>query len=276
MWIQTYSLMPLKKYYKMKYIGVRGHRGAGKISISYLLGNTLEYLIKNKGVIQDDYNTLYDAWVDDVMTDENCIYSASLNNVMFESFSSNILFFIELITGIPVECLISDYYKDHMLVNLKDFTVVEYHEIPKDLKIYTHEMVYNAIPKDLPPAQIVDDVYMLLRDFIIYFGMDVMQRFFGVDVWIKSLEMGYKILPEDYYNDYKIYFDVKTPAEVSYIRNKEGLIININRSLNKKESKDLNKLSKDNRIDYNIEIKGSLKDLKNQIIDICKDIYSKR
>ena len=43
----------------MKYIGVRGHRGAGKISISYLLGNTLEYLIKNKGVIQDDYNTLY-------------------------------------------------------------------------------------------------------------------------------------------------------------------------------------------------------------------------
>ena len=106
--------------------------------------------------------------------------------------------------------------------------------------------------------------------------MDVMQRFFGVDVWVKSLEMGYKILPEDYYNDYKIYFDVKTPTEVSYIRNKEGLIININRSLNKKESKDLNKLSKDNRIDYNIEIKGSLKDLKNQIIDICKDIYSKR
>ena len=57
----------------MKYIGVRGHRGACKISISYLLGNTLEYLIKNKSVIQDDYNTLYDAWVDDVMTDENCI-----------------------------------------------------------------------------------------------------------------------------------------------------------------------------------------------------------
>lgn len=268
--------MPLKKSYKMKYIGVRGHRGAGKISISYLLGNTLEYLVKNKGVIQDDYNTLYDTWVDDVMADENCIYSASLNNVMFESFSSTILFFIELITGISVECLISDYYKDHMLVNLKDFTTVEYSEIPKDLKIYTHEAVYDAIPKDLPPAQIADDVYMLLRDFIIYFGMDVMQRFFGVDVWVKSLDMGYKILPEDYYNDYKIYFDVKTPAEVSCIRNKKGFIININRSLNKKESKDLNKLSKDNRIDYNIEIKGSLKDLKNQIIDICKDIYSKR
>ena len=210
------------------------------------------------------------------MGDENCIYSASLNNVMFESFSSNILFFIELLTGIPAEGLVSDYYKDHMLINLKDFTTAEYSEIPQDLKIYTHEGIYDAIPKDLPPAQIADDVYMLLRDFIIYFGMDIMQRFFGVDVWVKALERGYKILPEDYYNDYKIYFDVKTPSEVSFIKNKEGLIININRPLNRKESKDLNKLSKDTRIDYNIEIKGSLKDLKNQIVDICKDIYSKR
>lgn len=259
----------------MKYIGVRGHRGAGKVSISYLLGNTLSYLIHHKGTINDDFDALYDRLVDDVMNDENCIYESSLDNIIFESFSGNILFFIELLTGIPNECLISDYYKDHILINLKDFSFNEYKEIPQDLKIYSHEKIYDAIPKDLPPAKIAEDVYVLLRDFIIYFGMDVMQRFFGVNVWVKSLEAGYKILPEDCYNDYKIYFDVKTPAEVSYIKNKGGLIININRSLNKKESKDLNKLSKDIRIDYNIEIKGSLKDLKKSLIDICQDIYHK-
>ena len=54
----------------MQYIGIRGHRGAGKNSISYLLGRTIDYFIKNK-VIKSDYDSLYKSWVDDIMNDDN-------------------------------------------------------------------------------------------------------------------------------------------------------------------------------------------------------------
>ena len=61
----------------MKYIGIRGHRGAGKKSVTYLLGNTIEYLImkeKNQNNIKTSFDDAYNTWVQHIMDDES-IYS---------------------------------------------------------------------------------------------------------------------------------------------------------------------------------------------------------
>ena len=69
--------MLLRKFtrFTMNYIGIRGHRGAGKNSISYLLGNTISFLLSKKN---ENFDESYKSWVDNIMEDESIINKCSL------------------------------------------------------------------------------------------------------------------------------------------------------------------------------------------------------
>ena len=258
----------------MKYIGVRGHRGAGKNSISFLLGRAIDCLISNN---EDRFHQHYNSWVDDIMTNEHVIHEANLQYVYFDAFSDTLKMFIELMLGCNREYLYNDYYKDHVVVNIRDFSYKVYDAIPENIRVLSHEELYDIMPKESHPTTITKNIYITLRDFILYFGMDVMQRYFGLNVWVKSLksnESTFNSLFEDD-DSYKIYTDVKTPSEVTYIKDKEGVIIKVVRPSHKKSDKGFDKLTNDNRVDYTIKVDGNLYELKDEIFNIAKQIIYK-
>lgn len=257
----------------MNYIGIRGHRGAGKNSVSYLLGNTIDHLICNG---EKGFEECYNAWVDNIMTSEQVLHECSLQYVYFDAFSDTLKMFIELLLGCKREYLYNDYYKDHTIVNIKDFSYKVYDEIPNNLKILSKDELYAKMPKESQPTTITKNLYITLRDFILYFGMDVMQRYFGLNVWVKSLKSNESTF-ESMFNDddcYKVYTDVKTPSEVTYIKDKNGIIIKVVRPSHKKGDKGFDKLSNDNRYDYTVKVNGNLYELKDEILNIAKQIIN--
>lgn len=264
----------------MNYIGIRGHRGAGKNTIAYLLGNTLEYLINEKEKPSEidfdriqDFSELFQAWCDEIVNDERIIHDISLNNIYFESFGDTLKILIQMILGCPHDMLYSDYHKDHVIVNLRDFSYKTYDEIPQDIKLWTAEELYNEMPKTCAPITITRNIFLSLREFILYFGKEVMQRYFGLDVWVKALKSTRELF--DNTNDlksYKIYTDLKTPGEVTYVRKNGGVIIKVSRPDHKKQLKGIDRLNQDNRYDFEVIIGENLYDVIDQIITIANKI----
>lgn len=255
----------------MNYIGIRGHRGAGKNSISYLLGNTISFLLSKKN---ENFDESYKSWVDNIMEDESIINKCSLDYIYFDSFSDTLKLFVELLTGIPHDYIYDDWHKDHVVINMRDFSYKVYDEIPKDIKLYSREELYNMLPKESNPIAFNKNMFITVREFILYFGMEVMQRYFGLNVWVKALKANENRFNTIFNDDknYKIYTDVKTPSEVTYILEKKGYIIHVTRPNNRKRSGGFDKLSKDGRIDYTIHVGGSLYELKEQILQVATQI----
>lgn len=260
----------------MNYIGIRGHRGAGKNTVAYLLGNCINYILSDK-FNDEKFNELFQIWCDDIVTNEKIIHSASLDKVYFESFGDTLKMIIQLILGCPQEFLYSDYHKDHVVINLRDFSYKDYEVIPEDINIYSSGDLFKMMSLSKQPITITKNTYVTLREFIMYFGREVMQRYFGLNVWVKSLNSSQEFFTNIFNepDEYKIYTDLKTPAEVTYIKNKEGVIVKVSRPSNKKPSKGIDKLSQDNRFDYEVIIDKDLYSIKDQILNISKEIISK-
>lgn len=255
----------------MNYIGIRGHRGAGKSSVGCLLGLVMDAMLKDYPIEYIDDN--WRDWCNNIMKDPLFVYNCSLDKVYLESFSDNIKVFVQMILGCPQEYLYNDRYKDTIVVNFRDFTYKEYDpNTHKDL--FTADQMYDSINKEEDPQPFRKNSYMTLREFILYFGLEVMQRFFGRNVWVKSLksntELWGNIFNESNY--YKIFLDLKTPAEATYIKQCDGVIINVTRPDNKKGSSGLERLGQDNRVDYELLVESDLYSIKEQVINIANSI----
>lgn len=254
----------------VKYIGIRGHRGSGKNTIAYLLGNIIQWLLDNhmtdNGLDVTEVYQLacdsrfvdsYRSWCESIKRDETgSIEEMNTASVYLESFGDTPRILLQLITNIPSEFFNSDYYKDHIVVNLKDFTwrVDEYLEKMQDVQIYTSEdFINNKTNLDNIDKT---DMYMTLREFIIYFAQ-VCMRHLGQSVWVKSMRCSDSESFDDYYNigtQYKIFRDIKAPSELNYIKEHDGVIIKVDRPNFKKQNGGVESLSNDNRFDYNVVI----------------------
>lgn len=261
----------------MKYIGVKGHRGSGKNSISYLLGRTINYIYKHgiDSLDHEYFDTQYKKWCDELMENESCINNANLEYVYFDSFSDSIKGFIRMMLGCPSEFIYEDKYKDLIVVNLKDLSYRHIYEFEKIPELKTSAEIYNDMPFNSTesPITLTKDRYMLLREFIMYFGYDVMQRFFGKNIWVKILRASCKNWDDIYdrYGDnYKIFTDLKTQAEMDFIKQNNGVVINTIRPSNKKGKSKLTII--DDKSDYNILINGDLMSIKEEIVQIAKNI----
>ena len=108
-----------------KYVGIRGHRGSGKISIAYLIANTIEYLMDFKNV-GDDFDNLYKSWCNELIKDEqNAVYNIDTPHVYLESFGDLPKMLTEMLTNIPHEYIYSDYYKDHIFIDIRTMKYME-------------------------------------------------------------------------------------------------------------------------------------------------------
>ena len=247
----------------MNYIGIRGHRGAGKMSVAWLLGVALDTIKNDK-----NWDEEFEAAITRLKSSDFEMRSDSID-IDYASFGDTPKSLVEMLLGCPREYIYNDYNKDHMYVRMGDFrTFID----PHDCKIFHWSKDSTAIPQP--------DEYMSMRDFIMYFGMTVMQQHFGQNVWVKSMERNddkfgsFEIPGISTTNQYIIYSDVKAPTEVSYIKDHNGIIINVIRKDHRKGSGIDDSLKDDNRIDYTIELHGTnLYDIKDKILKLAKDIY---
>ena len=255
---------------QIKYIGICGHRGSGKNTMAYLIANSIEYILTNE-FVEEEYNNLFHKWCDEIMGDESRIYSLSLNKVYIESFSDDLKSYISLLVGIPLQDMYDDVCKTQLVVNLKDLSESRIEDIDKSLLI-TREKLFK-IRNTEKISQINTDLYITLGDFILYFGYDVMQRFFGANFWIKSLKRSESRWSQGWNNNvaYKIFPDVKTECARDYIKSRGGVIIKVDRPTHKKSESPLS-VDIDFKEDITINSVEGLYDLLDDIYHISMSI----
>lgn len=253
----------------MQFIGITGHRGSGKTSVAYLIGNTLEKL--RKGCNRDEIYAYYESWCENIEQNCNAIYDCPLYYVYFDEFGDMPKSFVAQLLSIDMSVLDNDTMKDNMYVNLKDF------------KLYTYDKSFDVIESKSvlerflnPSNRKWKDSYISLRDFVKCVSIDIMQKFFGTDVWLKTRKVSDAKFGE-VEDGWRVFSDVKTKDEVDYIKEKNGILIRTLNSKTRKSDKGIRNIdSEDYRnLDYTIVTEGKLIDLFDSIYNISKEIYDK-
>ena len=260
----------------MSLIGIRGHRGSGKKTVAYLLGRTIDYIVGWNGEFDmKDYIEHFERWCEDIRQNEDIIYNIDLKRVYFDSFGDAPRIHVKMLLGCNTDWLYSDYMKDHVVVCLNDFTCKEYDDVPSSVKTATEVNKLMIEKSKNGPADLSKEepIFMTLREFILYFGIFVMQMGFGKNVWVKSYKansnMFINIFNEEY--KYRIYMDIKSISELMFVKDSGGVIINVERPGHKKKDTELsfNNFQDD---DYKIKIGSKLEELADPVLKIARDI----
>lgn len=255
----------------MVHIGISGHRGSGKTSVAFILGCFLEYM--KRGHNEEQLKGEFNNWCDNIKNNgTNAIYDACWNYVYFDEFGEIPKSFVAQLLGIDMSVLDSDTLKDTMYVNMKDF------KLSADVdtnKIVTPEQYLSSVPHDKPKLirRLKTDSYMNLRDFMKMFSVDIMQRIFGTNVWIKTRVRGNEQYGE-VEDGWRIFSDVKIGDELLYIREKEGIVIKVQRPTHKKKNNGITNIE-DASVDYNVVINSDISEMFDELYKIAKEIYER-
>ena len=170
--------------------------------------------------------------------------------------------FVAQLLSIDMSVLDNDTLKDTMYVNMSNFKLYAYDD---SVKVINAEGILSK------PAKKWKDTYISLREFIKVFSIDIMQRFFGSDVWLKSRRVN-----EEKWNHFidgwKLFTDVKTKEEINYIKDNNGIIIRTIRPLNRKAVEGITNTQNADS-DFIINTEGQLIDLFDKIYEIGEKIY---
>lgn len=251
---------------KYKYIGIRGHRGSGKNTIAYLLANTIQFICENKLVDVeeivnlDSFKLMWRVSCDCIIADEHsALEEMNTPKVYLDSFGYTPKFLIELLTDIPHEYFNSDYHKDHVIVNVSNFSwrIVD---DPSQEVTFDYQGLLDEIEKGNIEDIDNEDIHLSLRDFIVYFAT-VSMKYLGHSVWVKAVrcqENRDKMIQDTYGDTYgeskrfKIFTDIKASSELTYIKDRGGKIVKVDRPEHKKRRKGVEQLDSDNRFDFEI------------------------
>jgi hypothetical protein len=115
---------------------------------------------------------------------------------------------------------------------------------------------------------------MSLGEFARCFSVDIMQKMFGTDVWLKT-----RIVNDTNWQDttqgWKIFSDVKTKDEIKYIKDNDGILIETVRLTKKKKNNGISNIDETCDVDYIIITEGDLRSLFDKMYNIATDIYEK-
>lgn len=257
------------------YIGVFGHRGSGKTSIGYLLANAVEYIVSPRSFrhpLSGHESTWDDIYKNAVKRCMDKTYQHShLAYTYWTSFSEDIIFNISALTGIPAEDLYDDTLKDSIYINMRTMDEVS---DPDPAKVVTREQLLEVRSRGaITPIE--DDIYILMRDFILYYAHDVMQRFFGSNIWITMHKHNNERYSCGWLSDsYRIYTDVKSECEYEYLKELGTSFVEVRRPEHKKEDTMLSTYN-NFKPDYTIDVNGDLMSLKDTIYNIAKQIVER-
>lgn len=219
-----------------KYFGVSGQRGAGKDTVSYLLGVTIDYYLTYRNFI--GFESVYNNAIETIKNNEDAIVDSDFKRVYFESFADIPRITICQLIGIDPD-LTRGWRKDYTFINLKDF----------EHRIFSNECTSDefeslrskclSVDKVCKLNNFQEDTWISLRDLILYFGNHVMTNAFGRNIWVKSLKANNtenRFIFNTNASVYKIFTSIKFPSEADYIKEHDGFIIHVTRDYNKKHS----------------------------------------
>lgn len=146
------------------------------------------------------------------------------DKVNMETFAHTLQFMVAELTSIPVRYFIDCNTKKDYVINIKTF---EYRKIqPEDVLMNPYEL-YDKMQANAdftPVGQEIDDAWMTLNSYVVYFGQCVCRTFLGKDVWTRVEErMNRAYPPED--DTVRIYTDMKSMSEYEYIRSIGGKVV---------------------------------------------------
>lgn len=159
---------------------------------------------------------------------------------------------ISLLLGIPKSNLYDEHYKKSIFINKNDLSVC-----------------MDGFKKSNR------EDYWTLREFMQYFGTDVMQKAFGKNVWINKVNN--KIIKDN--TTYAIITDVRFKSEYDYVKNNNGIIIKvINPNLESTDAhiseNDLNDVEPDYYVNNDWE--NNPNEIDKEVYGITKQIRNKR
>lgn len=265
-----------------KYIGIRGHRGAGKNTIAYLLGTAIEFYVLHN--TWDGFEEVYKKAVDDIINEGNTgrIPDNGYTRVFFESFADTAKITLAQILGVPVDWMYDDWIKDSTLFSLHDFSYtkaknkIDLAMLQSEAHPWGAEQLYQFIQEGKFSFEETGH-YIFLRDLIVFYSKCVMQNFFGKNVWVKSLENSQSEDEKFFAGNktvYKIFVDCKFPTEISYIYKNEGKVVKVVRNNNIKSGLAISEeITDDPRYDFLVELNGNLLD--EETIETIKSITLK-
>jgi hypothetical protein len=243
------------------YIGVRGHRGAGKPTISYLLAGTIDWYLRYRS-FDEAFEEFYASLVREIVENpDDFLNSRVFDYVYLESFSDTQRVICSMILGIDIDHFYNEHSKDHLKVCLNN---LEVSEVSDTDRLVTAEEKMDGLAGDT----------MTLREFCSYFSLG-MQYLVSDNIWINSLENSRSIYEHgNSHTLYKIFYDVKLPNEVTYIVERGGYIVKALRPGHQKGSTSLSsKLDSDNRVDFEVMIDGDdMMSCKQDLMEITQII----
>jgi hypothetical protein len=170
--------------------------------------------------------------------------------------------FVAQLLSIDMSVLDNDTLKDTMYVNMKDFKL---YSKDQSFKIITSVDILNGSKR-------WKDCYISLREFATVFSIDIMQKFFGTDVWLKSRVVNDEKWQVSSTEGFKVFSDVKTKDEIKYIKDRDGIIIRTCRLSHKKQHDGISN-TENADADFIIDTEGCLYDLFDKIYNIANKIY---
>lgn len=198
-----------------KIVGIVGNHGTGRKTAAWLLAQTIEE--KRKGTPFQKYQVLFESWVKLVIIDP--AEATSTDHVILDSFGEHILDQVKQICPRLIEF---DLHDDEILnryyINPATFQVVDN---PGKYDICTALDYADYVDLD---DSAPEDQCMTLGEFILYFAHYTMKKAFGPNIWLNIATATADAMGSP---DTRIYWDVKTQAELNYISEHRGTIIEL-------------------------------------------------
>ena len=192
-----------------KLIGISGGTKKNRRAFAWILANSIEEI--RKGTTKAKFDILYRCWVDLVDVDHAIV--ASTNHVIIDSFGDHILDQVKQFcpTLIPYD-LHDDNILSRTRINPFTFEMYDVNTEPTCTAGELHAML----------AEDRKDAILTLGEFIMYFAHYTMKTAFGERVWLNVAASTASAVSSD---DWRIYEDCKTQAEINYIKESGGTLV---------------------------------------------------
>ena len=168
---------------------------------------------------------------------------------------------LAVLLNIPVEKFNDRQFKEDTCIDLDtlDYSLTAF---TKDKPLLS-DSKFTKMAKELNTDILNYD--LTIRQLLQYYGTNCMRTYFGEDVWINSTLR--------HATDKTIIADCRFINEANHIKEKNGIIIYVNRPGipfgHHQSEKEMFQMLKKNIYDYQIDNSGTLKDLFNQIKELC-------
>lgn len=247
---------------KSLFIGLRGLAGSGKDTCA----NFLSFILDNYDLSAKEGWVRYNAIVN-----SRKVVRETLKHTYVIAFADQLKSICAQIFGVPIDAFYNGNKANAWICINKDFAYTE--TKPSESSIMTaREFAENPYQASNNPS-VNDAVWMSIREVMVYVGCYVLQSSLTRNIFVNIVNKSVNEYSKKNDLKYVICTDVRFEHELNYVRNMNGIMINIT---SKRVSGALNNIAEQslddgNDYDYTIHNDGTYEDLFNTVWNIVHE-----